>query len=432
MLSHPSSSDFKKTIAREANQCVSCGLCLPACPTYRLLKSEADSPRGRIALMQGVATKRIPMNARFIEHMDRCLTCRACEAVCPNHVSYGQLIDQTRALLLEQPRSIKKPNQSRLKYLLQKTLLTRPDRLEKLRLLYHFAQKSGFWRWIHSFNRLKTNPLVNLLASLPVAQFPYTNEIKTLPFTARTWKEIYPINKNKRGEVALFLGCVARLTDIATLNASIYVLNRLGYTVHIPQKQTCCGALYQHSGHIKEVSLLNKQNKAAFESHHVDAIITTASGCGAQLAEHGLFDENHSIMDISQFLAASSGWEQIDIAPLSDKIIVHDPCTLRNVLQAQSYPYALMSRIPNAQIIALADNDQCCGAAGTYFLDQSNIANALLTHKLDDLVVHDAKYLVTSNVGCSMHITQGLWNENISVEVMHPVTLLARQMRLRQ
>lgn len=221
---------------------------------------------------------------------------------------------------------------------------------------------------------------------------------------------------------------MARLTDTAAINASIYVLNRLGYTVHVPQKQTCCGALYQHSGHIKEVSSLNKQNKTAFESRHVDAIITTASGCGAQLAEHDLFDENHSITDISQFLAASSGWEQIDIAPLSDKIIVHDPCTLRNVLQAQSYPYALMARIPNAQVIPLANNDQCCGAAGTYFLDQSDIANALLMHKLHDLVAHDAKYLVTSNIGCSMHITQGSWAENIPVEVLHPVTLLARQM----
>lgn len=412
---------------------MSCGLCLPACPTYRILKSEADSPRGRIALMNGVATGKIPLNLKFNEHMDRCLTCRACEEICPNDVAYGRLIDQARILVANEPHSTKKRYSSKFKYLLQKILLTRPERLDRARRLFCFVQKIGLWRWVHSFKRWGSNPWVKALASLPVIEFPYFYRTKNISDSSKrshTWQEIYPAEKNKRGEVALFLGCIARLTDVATLNASIYVLNRLGYTVHIPQTQTCCGALYQHSGHVKEVAALNEQNQDAFAQLNIEAVITTASGCGVQLFEHGLFDENVPVVDINQFLAnlPSSDWETIRFLPLDEKVVVHDPCTLRNVLHAQSYPYALLSRIPKAQVIALSGNDQCCGAAGTYFLEEPEIANALLAGKLNDAFAQNANYLVTSNIGCSMHMMQGLREKNMALEVLHPVTLLARQM----
>jgi len=431
--SSPLSLSAKKIIVQEANQCVSCGLCLPACPTYRVLKSEADSPRGRIALMNGVATGKIPLNMKFHEHMDRCLTCRACEEICPNDVAYGRLIDQARILVVNKPHSTKKKYLSRFKYLLQRMLLTRPERLDRLRYLFYCAQKMGLLDWVCSFKRWSSNSWIKLLASLPAIKFPYfyhTNDTSEPSKRIHGWQEIYPVEKNRRGEVALFLGCVARLTDVATLNASIHVLNRLGFTVHVPQTQTCCGALYQHSGYVKEVAALNQQNKIAFTQTNIEAIITTASGCGAQLLEHGLFAKNIPVVDISQFLTnlPLSDWEPIKILPVSGKVIVHDPCTLRNVLHAQSYPYVLLSRIPDTQVTALSGNDQCCGAAGTYFLDESEIANALLTDKLNDVLTRDAKYLVTSNIGCSMHMVQGLREKGISIEVLHPVTLIARQM----
>ena len=424
-------SNFSKDfIIDESNQCVSCGLCLPHCPTYRLLKSEADSPRGRIALMSGVAHGRIPLNERFIQHMDRCLACRACEAVCPNNVAYGHLIDETRALIADQSKSFATHQQSNIKIVLEK-LLTRPIRLDRLRQLFYFMQKNGLLRWLLKFNLLEKNKLFRFIAQLPWVKFPYVATTDEKDTVSGVWREVYPAKGEKRGEVGLFLGCVARITDVATLNASIYVLNRLGYTVHVPSNQTCCGAIQQHSGALKQAVALAQQNKSAFGELNVNTIISTASGCGVQLLESGVADGSHNqIVDINQFLVAAEGWGSVEITPLPQKILVHDPCTLRNVLCGRIYPYELLSRIPDVQVAPLVGNDQCCGAAGTYFIDQPEIASMLLDGKISAVAGSGAKYLVTSNIGCSMYIANGLYEKKIDIEVLHPVTLLARQMGL--
>lgn len=425
-----SSEISKDFIIAESNQCVSCGLCLPHCPTYRLLKSEADSPRGRIALMSGVANKRIPLNKKFIQHMDRCLTCRACEAACPNHVAYGHLIDEARVLIADQSKSFASGQNLSVKILLRMLLLTKSARIERLRQLFYFLQKSGLLRWLLKFNRLEKNKLFKFAAQLPLVKFPYEANSNGKHAISNIWEKVYPAKGEKRGEVGLFLGCVARITDVAVLNSSIYVLNCLGYTVHVPSSQTCCGALHQHSGELKQAAALAKQNKAAFAALNVSAIINTASGCGVQLLESEVADDHSRITDISKFLIEAEGWEGVKIAPLPQKILVHDPCSLRNVLHDQVYPYQLIARIPSAQVVSLAGNDQCCGAAGTYFMDQPEIANMLLNDKMSALVAGDARYLVTSNIGCSMHIANGLYEQKINIEVLHPVTLLARQMGL--
>ena len=435
----------KDSIIDESNQCVSCGLCLPHCPTYRLLKSEADSPRGRIALMNGVANGYIPLNARFIQHMDRCLTCRACEAVCPNHVRYGHLMDEARALIADQSKSFVTSQKPGTRAVLERLLLTRPARLDRLRGLFYFMQRRGLLQWLRKLNSFEKNKLLKFIVQLPLVKFPYAADVNNKHAIRNIWKEVYPAQGKKRGEVGLFLGCVARITDVATLNSSIYVLNRLGYTVYVPPHQTCCGAIHQHSGAPKMAAALAQQNKSVFSEAAVSAIISTASGCGAQLLESGVGDGHgpsaesvyagnkrvlSSIADISQFLVAAEGWEDVEISPLPQKILVHDPCSLRNVLCKQRYPYELISRIPDVQVAPVAGNDQCCGAAGTYFIDQPEIAGMLLDDKISTLAESGARYLVTSNIGCSMHIANGLYEKKIPIEVLHPVTLLARQMGL--
>ena len=150
-----------------------------------------------------------------------------------------------------------------------------------------------------------------------------------------------------------------------------------------------------------------------------------------QLLESGVASDQTQVVDISRFLMKVEGWEGIDIASLPQKILVHEPCSLRNVLRDQVYPYRLIARIPGVEAVPLAGNDQCCGAAGTYFIDQPEIADMLLKDKLNAVKEGAAQYLVTSNIGCAMHMANGLCEQGMNVEVLHPVTLLARQMGMK-
>ncbi|MDO8437962.1 MAG: (Fe-S)-binding protein [Nitrosomonadaceae bacterium] len=420
--------DFSSaSLLADANRCVACGLCLPHCPTYRITLSEADSPRGRIALISGVASGRIPVNARFALHMGRCLTCRACEAVCPNHVAYGHLVDGARAIITQSSSTL--PGQdagmkkSALRALVEKEFIAKPTRLDALRPLLRLYQTSGLQAWVQKSGLLGKTKFAVLEAQLPLIDIPCSTSNKT----ATSWQVIYPASSNSRGEVGLFLGCVARLADAATLNAAIFVLNRLGYTVHVPPAQTCCGALHRHGGDMQTSVQLARENMAAFAGLNLHAIISTASGCGVQLAE-APFGFPAEVIDISAFLEKAEGWSDVKISPLRRKITVHEPCSLRNVLRGAAQPYALLARIPDARIAPLAGNDQCCGAAGTYFLDQPEMAKALLDDKMIAVDKSEGHYLATSNVGCALHMASALRQAGSKIEVLHPVTLLARQM----
>jgi glycolate oxidase iron-sulfur subunit len=401
---------------------------------------------------------RLPMNERFALHMDRCLTCRACEAVCPSQVRFGQLIDGARTMMDSErnlPRGEPVMRKAGLQSWIKREFVAKPARLDALRPLLRFYQNSSLKKWIRKSGLLGGTKFAVLEAQLPFIEAPVAS---SGTINARTWEPVYPTLAQPRGQVGLFLGCVARLTDSTTLNATIFVLNRLGYTVHVPSAQTCCGALHQHSGDRTTAEQLALQNIAAFNGLRLEAILSTASGCGVQLGEYGLpsFSQPSSlrsqleddaaqdgrsgrpvlkfsakVMDIGAFLDAAEGWNGVKLAPLPHKIAVHEPCSLRNVLRGSAHAYALLARIPGAQITPLAGNDQCCGAAGTYFIDQPDMAAPLLHDKMTALKASGARYLATSNVGCAMHISSGLREAGSEIEVVHPVTLIARQMGIQ-
>jgi len=407
----------------DADLCVKCGLCLPHCPTYRLAQDEGDSPRGRIALMQGLATGLVPATPRLEAHLDGCLACRACEVVCPAAVPYGRLIDAGRELLLDH-----QPARLRLVDVLGVILTSALWRRGLGRMLWLY-QTSGLQKLLRQLRLLGRGRLARLESLLPVLTWP------------SGFKNEYPAVGAQRGEVALFTGCVSELAERQVLEDSITLLTRLGYRVKVPPTQTCCGALHQHNGRPQRARELAQQNCTAFADPANDsAILGTASGCTATLKEYDQLltaDKPRGagfvlrVSDICAFLLKAEGWENLRFRPLAGTVAVHEPCTLRNVLKTPNAVYALLEKIPGGRVQALPGNSRCCGAAGSYFLSEPDMADKLVADKLSAIDAIAADWLVSSNVGCALHIS-GAWRRGAQprqeLPLVHPVSLLVRQL----
>ncbi len=397
------------------DRCVMCGMCLPHCPTYLKTRNEADSPRGRIALMRALNEGRLEPDASLRVHLDRCLGCRACESVCPSAVPYGRLIDGAREVLRDpSPGPEPRPWWGR------------------------FVEKRGLRRL--GAGVLRAARITGLETLAGVLAAPRTK--RALGLLRASQPGFFqggslPISEGPR--VALFTGCAAEVFDVATLQAAQRLLTHLGCRVDIPPAQGCCGALYQHDGLPGRAREQAKSNITAFDIAGCEAILTTASGCGAQLAEYaGMYPElfetrnpqafGDKVRDISRYLHESGLLDTVDLAPLAGRVAVHTPCSLHHVMKAATYPLALLQRIPDIELLPLPDAS-CCGAAGKYLLSQADMADALVQDKLDTLRQMRPDILVTSNIGCALHLRAGMRREGLDIEVLHPVTLLERQLR---
>ena len=398
----------------DADKCVKCALCLPHCPTYRVTRDEGESPRGRIALMQGMATGALEASPRLAEHLDHCLACRACEAVCPAEVPYGKLIDAARQELSR--RGYGEPKGARLfAFFMGHTLLRRLAH----RLLW-LSGRIGFSNQLRRWHGLGSAGLRRRLELLPTVPKP------------RAWRTEYLPRASSEQSVALFLGCVADITQPQVSAATILVLNALGVDVRIPKSQGCCGALEQHAGRKSGAARLARANLKALAGE--DAIVGTASGCLATLKDYpeilGVdavgFDKR--VFDISDYISRHERFKKIEFRPWKAKVLVQNPCTLRNVLKTGAEIPGLLSRIPDLKVRTLSASRGCCGAAGSYMLTQAKQADAFADEFAIAIEKMDPDVLVTSNVGCSLHLTAALARRGITIPVMHPVEVLARQL----
>jgi len=385
------STELERIIA-DADRCVKCAVCLPYCPTYGLSGSEAESPRGRVALMRAWADGSQPLNPGLERHLDQCLACRNCEPVCPAQVPYGRLLDNARAAMADHRR---RP----WTRWLGNALVRRRLLLRATARLAGFARAVGLARLIPPLRRLHR------------------------PVRPWAWRDAEP-DGAPRGTVGLFIGCVADVLDAETHAAATRLLAAAGYRVRVPAAQTCCGALHQHSGDALGARELREANRRAFDG--LDHVLSTATGCGAQLEEHVLPDRRHE--DACSFLSRTGGLDALEFRPLQATVAVHLPCTRRNVLGDTESPHELLSLVPGLRLLAAPETPRCCGAAGSYVLEHPAIADALGDELASKIAAEPPDYLATTNIGCALHLADQLARLGAPTRVLHPLALLARQL----
>ena len=243
-------------------------------------------------------------------------------------------------------------------------------------------------------------------------------------------KHYYAASIEAKGTVGLFTGCMGSLLDQETVNGAVKVLIATGFNVSLPERQTCCGALDLHDGDVETAGRLSKINCSAFAEHNLEAIVTIASGCGSQLQEYKQREFAAKVMDISHFLTQSAGNLSEHLMPLAAAVCLHSPCSLKNIMRQENGPLKLLQQVPGINITELPESLQCCGSAGSYMLKHPKMAQALLSYLLETALQTRPDYLVSSNIGCALHIAAGLRERGVKMEVIHPIVLIARQLKV--
>ena len=388
-----------------ADQCVLCGLCLPHCPTYCMERQEAESPRGRIALAKALTLGRIDASPAALAHLDHCLACLSCQKVCPSGVRYDEIITRSRADL-----RARRPRPDALQ-----RLLRNPGRLVMLARLSAFLRAERWLPWLS--RRL---PLPErwraLLADMPVV--PLAGAPR--PATIR------PLST--RGRVILFRGCVASVYERDTHAAAQILLEALGYEVVVPPGSPCCGALARHAGETEAADREARITREALTAAGGDTVLVSASGCFGDLRDHVLNGATSAPEDIHAFLARDERFAGLRFRPLAMRAALHLPCTQVNVVGEVASIRALLARIPGLTLLALPEQPRCCGAAGSYFIEQPEMANRLRAEKLDQVQAQEPELLLTTNIGCRIHLGNGLRHRAAAIPVRHPLALLAQQL----
>ncbi len=416
--------DKDKPDADIIKDCVHCGFCLSACPTYLETGNELDSPRGRIYLIKSAAEGKIPMGDSLIRHLDRCLGCLACEPACPSGVRYGSLIEAGRSQI---ERRHRRPFFERLHRFLIFSLFQYPERLKLIMPVFNLYQKIGLRRLIHSTGilRIVSDKLAQMEGMLP--------SIDSLRLSSDLPRLIEARGK-KRHRVALITGCVQSVLFSRTNEATARVLSENGCEVVVPKEQGCCGALSVHSGRLSEGRGFAKSMIKAFEGLDVEAIIVNSAGCGSTIKEYErllkddlLFAKrakhiSDKTKDVMEFLA-DVGLND-EMGELNLRVTYQDACHLGHAQRIKDEPRRLLSQIPGLELIEMNESDVCCGSAGIYNLVQPEMSQGLLERKLSNVKEVDVDYLVAGNPGCLLQLRKGLKDHGLNVKVAHPVELL--------
>lgn len=399
-------------MAHAVESCVHCGFCLPACPTYLTLGEEMDSPRGRILLMKGVLEGELKLEDA-LPYVDRCLGCLGCVSVCPSGVEYGELLAPFRARAEEQ-RS--RPLLERITRLMANQTLPYPGR---------FRAAATVGKLAKPIQGLLPAPMQTMLGLLP-AEMPASQ-----PLPARI-----PAQGTRRARVALLAGCVQQVLAPEINWATVRVLARNGVEIVIPAGQGCCGALSMHNGEGGQARALARHNLDIFRPDAIDAIVTNAAGCGSGMHEYPLLFAGSpdaaraeamaaKVQDISVFLE-KLGIETPPALAAPIKVAYHDACHLAHAQGVREAPRRILAAIPGVTLTPIAEGEICCGSAGTYNIEQPEIAQSLGQRKASAVAATGADLLVTGNIGCMTQISNHLGRLGKPIPVLHTIQLLDR------
>jgi len=429
-ITKPSSFDPHHPPEKELlSDCVHCGFCLPACPTYVLWGEEMDSPRGRIYMMAKAAQGEAPLDQNFRTHMDNCLGCMACMTACPSGVQYNNLIESTRAQV---ERNIPRDSTDSFFRKLLFATFPHPTRLKLMAGPLFLYQRSGLQSLVRRSGVLKLLPtrlaaMESLLPSVP-AHFTWTMPKKIAPTGA------------SRGRVGMLTGCVQSVFFSHVNAATARVLVAEGFEVVTPPSQPCCGALMLHSGLDQQAAAMARNLIALFEAADVETIVINAAGCGSTMKEYGylLRDDSQWANRASAFSAKCKDITEIlcslpPIAPrhpLPLRVAYHDACHLRHAQGIYQQPRQLLSAIPQLEVAEIAEASLCCGSAGVYNLLQPEAAQQLGDRKVGHLLDARAQAVVSANPGCLLQLMSGLRRRGErTLPALHMIELLDASIR---
>ena len=405
--------------------CVHCGFCLPACPTYRETMRERSSPRGRIWLIRAVSEGMLDIRAEtFQEEMSLCLNCRACEAVCPSGVQYGELVEGARAQILKlDPPSRKTRLSQRAAF---DGLFSSPARFRAASSALKLYQKVGAQKAVRG-----SGVLDRLGLATQEAMLPELSDRFMVP-----GKEKWHAQGERRGTVALLSGCIMSTAYAEIHRATARVLARNGWDVVIAPGQGCCGALAVHAGDFDAGRKMARRNIDAFDNPEYDAILSNAAGCGASMKEYDYLLRDDpayaekarrfvgKMRDATEFLA-DAGLRETPGA-LDITITYQEPCHLVHAQRISRQPRELLLSIPGLNLIEMPESSLCCGSAGIYNLLQPDMSSSLLDRKLNNASTTGAETIVSANPGCMLQLQAGIRQRGWDVDVVHIMTLLDR------
>jgi len=401
--------------------CVHCGLCTSACPTYLELGHEADSPRGRIYLMRAVTDGRLELTAEVRRHLDLCLDCRACESACPSGVQYGKLIEPFRLHMAKTMTAAHRLSWMQRLMLFHATPFA--GRMRALLLPVRWMQRLGLDRFLERIGlpRLLPRSFREMQEMLPRLKSHYGR----LP-------EILPAEGRRRARVALFTGCAADAFFPETNLNTARVLQKNGCEVWIPRGQVCCGALHYHAAQEESARRFAQVNCVVFDDSSIDAVIVNAAGCGAMLKDYGHLVSSTSadggqrlaakVRDISEFLIELGPVKPQH--PLPFRAVYHDACHLCHAQQIRRQPRELLEMIPGLELVPLHETEICCGAAGSYNLTEPEMAERLGLRKVKNIQEANVQAVFAGNVGCLLQVGRYLRKQGSGVWAAHPIDAL--------